>query len=327
MSLGGGRRNRVGPWFGAGAGILRFPALTDGLGVTRRSLLSVHSVCQVFTMLTAARRLGFLPPQQLKKLRLGPGDSPTATQLASGQARSGPRPGWPHRLHGARLPWRGLPFSGQTGLGAVVATPWAFGAGAGGGGNPHCFRVTQRAWGPEGGPGFSGSQAEATGYVSAADTFLLPPRGSAPISLSLPLSQPFSPSPKTSILTAPPTSSAMFVPPGIRPPLGSWSHPSRPSRAPAMRAGVLCSWEGRGSESFAPLPVSCAPLPGACRPPSELPRSGRGSRPGPPHGSGFRRGWLFSPPQAELSPQARPPSGFTWPPRLLPVRPATLPPL
>ena len=32
MSRGGGRRNQVGACFGAGAGIPRFPALTDGLG-------------------------------------------------------------------------------------------------------------------------------------------------------------------------------------------------------------------------------------------------------------------------------------------------------
>lgn len=158
-------------------------------------------------------------------------------------SRPAAKPGWPHRLPRTRLPWRGLPFGGQTGLGAVVGTPWAFRAGAGGGGNPHSAA----------GPGFSGSQAEAPGYVCSGH-LLLPCRGSLPPSLclSLPLSQPFGFSPDTSILTAPPTSSAVFVPPGHRAPLGSWSHPSRPSRASAMRAGVLCSWEGKGSGSFAP---------------------------------------------------------------------------
>lgn len=51
-----------------------------------------------------------------------------------------------------------------------------------------------------------------------------------------------------------------------------------------------------------------------CPPPRGLPstlraaRSGRGNRPGPPHGSGFRTGRLFSL-QAEPRPQAPPPSG------------------
>lgn len=116
-------------------------------------------------------------------------------------------------------------------------------------------------------------------------------------------------------------------PPRHRAPLGSWSHPSRPSRAPAMRTEVLCSWESKGSGSFAPSPVSCAPLPGACRPPSELPRSGRGRQTRTPHGSGFRTGQLLSPLQAEPGPQAPPPSGLTWPPRLLLSGPATLRPL
>ena len=105
---------------------------------------------------------------------------PTATQPASGQTRSGPRPGWPHRLPGAQLPRRGLPFGGQTGLRAMVGTPWAFGAGAGGGGNPHCVGLTQHSWGPAEGPGVSRSQAENTGYVSAVTPSCSHARGLSP---------------------------------------------------------------------------------------------------------------------------------------------------
>lgn len=235
---------------------------------------------------------------------------PTATQPASGQAR------WPHRLPRTRLPWRGLPFGGQTGLGAVVGTTWAFGAGAGGGGNPHSVA----------GPGFSGSQAEAPGYVCSRH-LLLPCRGSLPPSLCLSVCLSLCPRASASPQT-PPSSQPLqppqpcLFPPGHRAPLGSWSHPSRPSRASAMRAGVLCSREGKGSGSFAPQPVSCAALPGACHPPSGLPRSGNeADRPGPPRGLGFEAAQLLSLPQAEPRPQAPHCSSLTWPARLLPFRP------
>ena len=144
-----------------------------------------------------------------------------------------------------------------------------------------------------------------SGHLPAPTPGVSPPI-SLSLSLPLPLSQPFSTSPNTSILIAPPTSSAVFVAPGHQAPLGSWSPPSRPSRARAMRAGVLCSWEGKGSRSFAPRPVSSAPPPQGLPPTLRAaPRRARGRQTRTPRGA-WGSGQPSASPRLRLSPGPKP---------------------